>query len=238
VAPLLRDREDGVAYDVYDEGGGRLPQFFRRSDAFATVELEGREGGRIAAKGAPTSDDGNDRDVAATEGGETGPDQVDCAPSESTPSDPRGGNAGMLPTEEGRRGGILTKKELKKLAREKARQLEETLSAARDRNDAASGNAAASATDDDVDEPARKKSKKRKGGSDGQNFGDSNGTATPLSRPTSLMRECRLGGGLIVSDVLIEAGAPVRPGKRISLHYTGSLRSNGEVFDRNNRNNS
>ncbi len=37
-----------------------------------------------------------------------------------------------------------------------------------------------------------------------------------------------------MSNVLLRASAPVRPGKQISLHYTGSLRSNGEVFDRNN----
>ncbi len=136
--------------------------------------MEGGEEGRIPAKAAPTGDYGNNRNVAATEWGETGLDQVNGAPSESPPPDPRGGNAGTLQTKEGHRGGILTKKERKKLAREKARQLEETLSAACDGNDAASGDAAAST--DDADEPARKKSKKRKGGSNGQNIGDSNRT--------------------------------------------------------------
>ncbi len=37
-----------------------------------------------------------------------------------------------------------------------------------------------------------------------------------------------------MSNVLLGAGVPVRLGKRISLHYTGSLHSNREVFDRNN----
>jgi hypothetical protein len=44
--------------------------------------------------------------------------------------DPLGSDAGMLPTKEGRRGRILTKKECKKLAREKSRQLEESKHAA------------------------------------------------------------------------------------------------------------
>jgi FKBP-type peptidyl-prolyl cis-trans isomerase len=161
-----------------------------------------------------------------------GLEQIDGAPSKLLPLDPRGGDAGMLLTKEGCRGRILTKKERKKLAQEKARQLEEMLLAAHEGNNAASGNAAASANN--IDEPGRKKSKKRKGGSDGQNVGNSNGTATPLFRPTSLTGKRRLNGRLIVSDVLLGAGVPVRPGKRISLHYTGSLRSNGEVFDRNN----
>jgi FKBP-type peptidyl-prolyl cis-trans isomerase len=136
---------------------------------------------------------------------------------------------------------LLTKKERKKLAREKAEQLEETLSAARAerRDDATSGDASADADadddddddDDDVgDEPAKKKSKKGKKDSDGggPNDGDSS------RRTTSLTRERRLAGGLIVSDMLLGDGAPVKPGKRISLHYTGSLRSTGKVFDKNN----
>ncbi|KAL3823483.1 hypothetical protein ACHAXA_010243 [Cyclostephanos tholiformis] len=130
-------------------------------------------------------------------------------------------------------GGILSKKERKKLAREKAEQLKETLSASR--NDViTNGNGTVTKEDD---EPARKKSKKRKGkvGSKGLHVKDDSNRTTPtFSKPTSLTHERRLDGGLIVSDVLLGTGAPVKPGKRISLHYTGSLRLTGKVFDRNN----
>jgi FKBP-type peptidyl-prolyl cis-trans isomerase len=132
----------------------------------------------------------------------------------------------------------MTKKERKQLAREKAEQLEETLSAARRKqrdDDATSGDAAANAADadDDVgdDEPAKKKSKRGKKDSD-HCGGPKNGD--PPKRTTSLTRERRLAGGLVVSDMLLGDGAPVKPGKRISLHYTGSLRYTGKVFDKNN----
>ena len=106
----------------------------------------------------------------------------------------------------------MTKKECKKLAWEKAEQLEETLSAARDK--VTSGDVAAAANN----KPAKKKSKKKKnGGSKGPNDGSDR---TPSSKPTSLTRERRLDGGLIMSDVLQGVGAPVRPGKRISLLAT------------------
>ena len=105
----------------------------------------------------------------------------------------------------------LTKKQRKKLAQEKAKQLEETLSAAR--NDGAN--------EDMEDTTTEKKSKKKK-------KGDS------VSKSTSMTRERRLAGGLIVSDLLLGAGPNVKPGKRISLHYTGSLKATGKVFDKNN----
>ena len=47
-------------------------------------------------------------------------------------------------------------------------------------------------------------------------------------------RERRLPGGLLISDLLLGAGAPVKAGKRISLHYTGKLLSTGQIFDKNN----
>ncbi|KAL3776630.1 hypothetical protein ACHAW5_000887 [Stephanodiscus triporus] len=197
VVPL--SNQDGDV-DVYE----RVPSF-RRAGALSI------EGERVAI-GAPTGDDGN-----AGEGGEVAASKkrklendANVAPPKQPPSDSRSGDR------------ILTKKERKKLAREKAEQLEETLSAAR--NEVTSGDAAA--TDN---KPAKEKSKKEKSG--GPND-DSDRTAS--SKPTSLTRERRLDGGLIVSDVLQGVGAPVRPGKRISLHYTGFLRSTGKIFDRNN----
>lgn len=118
--------------------------------------------------------------------------------------------------ESSKNGGILlTKKERKDLAREKAKQLEETLLALR-KNDGMNGS--------DVDDgPAKNKSKKKKGMS----------TESDDSKSKSQTRERRLDGGLIVSDIMLGTGPQVKPGKHISLHYTGSLRSTGKVFDKN-----
>ena len=103
----------------------------------------------------------------------------------------------------------LTKKQRKQLAKEKAQQLEDTLSASRN--------------DEDESKTSKKKKKKKK-----------NETETEeLSRPTSLTRERRLPSGVTVRDVLVGTGAPVKSGKKLSLHYTGSLLSTGKVFDKN-----
>ena len=53
------------------------------------------------------------------------------------------------------------------------------------------------------------------------------------ARPTSLTRERRLPSGVTVRDLLVGTGAPVKSGKKLSLHYTGSLLSSGKVFDKN-----
>ncbi|KAL7549553.1 hypothetical protein ACHAWF_012818 [Thalassiosira exigua] len=122
--------------------------------------------------------------------------------------------AGATPTNQSN-GTKLSKKQRKKLAQEKAKQLEETLSAARN-------NLHDGTNDSSAKKSAKKKKKK-------QSLGESGS----IPKTTSLTRERRLAGGLIVSDILLGTGAPVRPGKRISLHYTGSLRSTGKVFDKN-----
>jgi len=133
----------------------------------------------------------------------------------------------------------LTKSQRKKLAREKAKQLEETLSAARndnknDENDDDDGDDdnddAKDNNNNNTEEPAKKKSKKKKKKSSAETT--TNAPSSP--KPTSMTRERRLPGGLLISDMILGTGPPVKPGKRISLHYTGSLRSNGNVFDKNN----
>jgi FKBP-type peptidyl-prolyl cis-trans isomerase len=96
-------------------------------------------------------------------------------------------------------------------------------------NDVATSGDDATANDD---EPARKKSKKKKGGSEGPK--DNTNQMTPSSKSSLLTRKRQLNGRLIVADVLLSVGAPVRPGKRILLHYTGSFCLTGKVFDRNN----
>jgi len=101
--------------------------------------------------------------------------------------------------------GKLTKKERKQLAKEKTQQLEDTLSAAR--------------KDEAGDDSKTSKKKKKK----------KNQTTTTiemeeeLSRPTSLTRERRLPSGVTVRDLLLGTGAPVKSGKKLTLHYTGSL---------------
>ncbi len=102
----------------------------------------------------------------------------------------------------------LTKKQRKQLAKEKAQQLEDTLAASR--------------KEDTESKSSKKKNKKK------------NATETEeLSRPTSLTRERRLPSGVTVRDLLVGTGAPVKSGKKLSLHYTGSLVSTGKVFDKN-----
>jgi len=59
------------------------------------------------------------------------------------------------------------------------------------------------------------------GGSSSEHGGPRDGD--PSRHTTSLTRKRRLAGGLVVSDMLLGDGAPVKPGRRISLHYTGSL---------------
>jgi FKBP-type peptidyl-prolyl cis-trans isomerase len=107
-------------------------------------------------------------------------------------------------------------KERKRLAQEKAQQLEETLSAAR--NDGEDSNGKAS----------KKKKKKKKNSTE-----ETTNETEELSKPTSLTRERRLPSGVTVRDLLVGTGAPVKSGKKISLHYTGSLLDNGKVFDKN-----
>ena len=111
----------------------------------------------------------------------------------------------------------LTKKQRKKLAKEKAKQLEQTLSDARD--EATTGNA----INDNANKSEEPKKKKKKKQSAEVNEAKWSGT-----------RERRLPGGLLISDLVLGAGAPVKAGKRISLHYTGKLLATGQIFDKNN----
>ena len=112
----------------------------------------------------------------------------------------------------------LTKKQRKKLAKEKAKQLEQTLSNAR--NEATTGNNSSNSNTNEPEEPKKKKKKKQ--------------SAEVNEAKWSGTRERRLPGGLVISDIILGAGTPVKAGKRISLHYTGKLISTGQIFDKNN----
>eukprot|EP00581_Thalassiosira_minuscula_P016451 CAMPEP_0183715812 /NCGR_PEP_ID=MMETSP0737-20130205/9911_1 /TAXON_ID=385413 /ORGANISM="Thalassiosira miniscula, Strain CCMP1093" /LENGTH=495 /DNA_ID=CAMNT_0025944969 /DNA_START=200 /DNA_END=1687 /DNA_ORIENTATION=+ len=124
----------------------------------------------------------------------------------------------------------LSKSQRKKLAKKKAKELEDTLSAAR--NETSNNTGDDDATEDnnnnnEASSSSKKKSKKKKKKS------ASSKEEEQSSKPTSLTRERRLPGGLVVSDILLGTGPPVKSGKRISLHYTGKLQSSGKVFDKN-----
>lgn len=110
----------------------------------------------------------------------------------------------------------LSKKQRKELAQQKAKQLEEALSANRE--------AEASETDE-MKSSKKKKKKKAKSTDDSEEV--------PKAKLTSLTRERRLAGGIILRDILVGTGATVTPGRRILLHYTASLLSTGQVFDKN-----
>ena len=112
----------------------------------------------------------------------------------------------------------LTKKQRKKLAKEKAKQLEQTLSNAR--NEATTGNNSSNNNTNESEEPKKKKKKKQ--------------SAEVNEAKWSGTRERRLPGGLLIADLVLGAGAPVKAGKRISLHYTGKLLATGQIFDKNN----
>ena len=51
--------------------------------------------------------------------------------------------------------------------------------------------------------------------------------------PKSLTSERRLDGGILVRDIVVGAGAAVKPGRSVSINYEGSLLSDGKVFDKN-----
>jgi len=55
-------------------------------------------------------------------------------------------------------------------------------------------------------------------------------------KTTSLMKERRLPSGVLVKDIIVGNGAPVKLGRKVSILYEGAFPS-GKVFDRNkNRN--
>jgi FKBP-type peptidyl-prolyl cis-trans isomerase len=139
----------------------------------------------------------------------------DMQENEATKDDSKAPSSQTLEKQNGSSNHKLSKKQRKQLAEEKAKQLEETLTAARD-----------TATQGKQAETTSKKKKKKKQSTDAQDDHE------PISKPTSLTRERRLPGGILVSDILIGTGTKVSSGRKISLHYTGSL-TNGKVFDKN-----
>ncbi|KAL7543159.1 hypothetical protein ACHAXR_012460 [Thalassiosira sp. AJA248-18] len=188
---------------------------FRYADAFMSEEEEDVESENEGVEEESSSQSGGDNGKVNDKTNEVAlkatkkrklEEEADenITPSKQTPAESK------MPESSDKK---LSKKQRKKLAQEKAKQLEETLAAARN------------TTDDDANDegPAKKKSKKKK-----------KETNESLSKKTSMTRERRLAGGLVISDILLGAGVPVKPGKRISLHYTGSIRSTGKVFDKNN----
>ncbi|KAL7465874.1 hypothetical protein ACHAXS_006175 [Conticribra weissflogii] len=147
-------------------------------------------------------------------------------------------------------GKKLTKKQRKELAEQKSKQLEETLAAARDNTSSIKENLQDVVKQDDGEgngeieagEPPTKKAKKKKkkkkssSSTSGEDGSDENGKTKQnkiQAKPTSLTSQRRLPNGILLRDILIGTGAPVAPGRRVSIHYTGTLLSTGKVFDKN-----
>lgn len=53
------------------------------------------------------------------------------------------------------------------------------------------------------------------------------------TRSKSLTGERRIECGVIVRDIVVGAGSTVKPGRKVSINYEGSLASDGTVFDKN-----
>lgn len=104
----------------------------------------------------------------------------------------------------------LTKKQRRKLAKLKAKELAETVAKQNGHHSIEPETA--------KEEKSTIKSKKT-------------ADATPLTK------ERRLPGGLLIRDTLLGTGPTVKPGRKVSILYEGSLHPSGHVFDKNlNRN--
>lgn len=103
-------------------------------------------------------------------------------------------------------GKPLSKKQRKKLAKQKAKELAEAVAKEQgyDKKKQEKDDAAAS-----------KKVEKR---------------SVPSK---SMTRERRIEGGVIIRDIVIGTGTTVKPGRKVSINYEGTLQSDGSVFDKN-----
>jgi len=98
----------------------------------------------------------------------------------------------------------LSKKERKKLAKQKAKELAEAV----DKNQGREPKT----EEEKASEKSKKDEKKKK--------------SLPITR------ERRMAGGLKVRDIIIGDGLPVKSGRKVSILYEGAF-TNGDVFDRN-----
>lgn len=202
-AKKRRRKEAGAA--TTQDGGGDLgeksPKRSRPSDTMLALQDAKQQLEGTSLLSSPASSDA----AAASSGaagdaeGEEGRHSPDRRSSHEK-SAPATGDAGSAVK--------LTKKQRRKLAKEKTRQLEETLASARGDDDVNSEGGSS---------PKEEKKKKSSNNNEGR-----------------LIRERRIKGGIVVSDMLLGMGAPVKPGRRVSVHYTGKLCSTGKVFDKNN----
>ena len=98
----------------------------------------------------------------------------------------------------------LTKKQRKELAKKKAKELAEVV--------------------------AMREGHLKEGDKEAKKFDAHSKKIVP---PKSLTSERRLDGGILVRDIVVGAGAAVKPGRSVSINYEGSLLSDGKVFDKN-----
>mmetsp|Transcript_23177 Transcript_23177/g.50390 ORF Transcript_23177/g.50390 Transcript_23177/m.50390 type:complete len:269 (+) Transcript_23177:1-807(+) len=105
-------------------------------------------------------------------------------------------------------GKPLSKKQRKKLAKQKAKEL--------------------------ADAVAKEQGYDKKRQQEKDDAAATNKVEKKRSAPSkSMTRERRIEGGVIVRDIVIGTGTSVRPGRKVSINYEGTLQSDGSVFDKN-----
>ena len=107
----------------------------------------------------------------------------------------------------------MSKKQRKKLAEKKAQELADAVAKEQ-------GHDTKKAEDGDESKKSKKKKEKK----------DKEKEEVPTK---SLTRERRIEGGVTVRDIVIGVGQSVKPGRKVSINYEGSLASDGSVFDKN-----
>ena len=100
----------------------------------------------------------------------------------------------------------LTKKERKRLAKQKAMELQQVLLQNQEKKEG---------TNNDTQKTKNNKKNKKE---------------TIVS---SITQQRRLEGGLLVRDIIIGSGSVAKSGKKVSIHYEGKLTDTDKVFDRN-----
>ena len=113
----------------------------------------------------------------------------------------------------------MSKKQREKLAEKKAQELADAVAKEQGHDTKKA---------EDGEDGNSKKNKKKKNKKDKDEDKDKEEVPTK-----SLTRERRIEGGVIVRDIVIGVGQSVKPGRKVSINYEGSLASDGSVFDKN-----
>jgi len=115
---------------------------------------------------------------------------------------------------------MMSKKQRKKLAKQKAKELEDILAKARGVNSPLGAKPSSEIPTGDANNSLN-------------NITATESIITTTSKPLSQTRERRLEGGIFVRDIIIGTGDQVRSGRKVSITYIGSFPDTGKVFDKN-----